>query len=189
MSFSPRIGFLAVLLSLLSLGQLSLAKGPTELRLRGYSVIPSPQKVSLQAEDIDFDATWAYRVGSIGPTHIAVRSLLNDLREFHAITLKPAVPPSKNVVRLAIVEGTVKTAGTGDVTSQGYLLKIAPGLIEIVGNGDPGLLYGVQTFLQLLKPCLAGDCWCRSLLLKTGRNMPCAFFIGTPSTIKTGLKP
>ena len=94
MSFSPRIAILAVLLSLLSFGQLSLAKGPTELRLHGYSVIPSPQKVSLQAEDIDFDATWAYRVGSIGPTHIAVRSLLNDLREFHAITLKPAVPSS-----------------------------------------------------------------------------------------------
>ena len=150
MSFSPRIGFLAVLLSLLSFSQLSLAKGPTELRLRGYSVIPSPQKVSLQAEDIDFDATWAYR--GVGATHVAVRSLLNDLREFHAITLKPAVPSSKNVVRLAIAAGTVKTAGNGDVTSQGYLLKVAPGLIEIVGNGDPGLLYGVQTLLQLLKP-------------------------------------
>jgi len=58
MSFAPRIGFLAVLLSLLSSGELSLAKGPTELRLRGYSVIPSPQKVSLQAEDIDCDGTW-----------------------------------------------------------------------------------------------------------------------------------
>ena len=66
----------------------------------------------------------------MGPTHIAVRSFLKDLREFHGLTLKPAVASSKNVVRLAIAEGTVKTAGTGDVTSQGYLLKIAPGLIE-----------------------------------------------------------
>jgi len=151
MSFAPRIGFLAVLLSLLSSGELSLAKGPTELRLRGYSVIPSPQKVSLQAEDIDFDGTWVYRATSVGPTHIVVRSFLKDLREFHGLSLKPAVASSKNVVRLAIAEGTVKTAGTGDVTSQGYLLKIAPGLIEIIGNGDPGLLYGVQTLLQLLK--------------------------------------
>ena len=95
-------------------------------------------------------------VASVGPTHIAVRSLLKDLREFHGLTLKPAVASSKNVVRLAIAEGTVKTAGTGDVASQGYLLKIAPGLIEIIGNGDPGLLYGVQTLLQLLKPLPGG---------------------------------
>jgi hexosaminidase len=143
--------------SLLLFAALSLATPRlTELRLRGYSVIPSPQKVSLQAEDIDFDGTWAYRATSVGPTHIAVRSLLKDLREFHGITLKPAVASSRNVVRLAIAEGTVKTAGTGDVASQGYLLKIAPGLIEIVGNGDPGLLYGVQTFLQLLKPLPGG---------------------------------
>jgi hexosaminidase len=143
---------LLVVLSLISFNQLSLATpSPTELRLRGYSVIPSPQKVSLHAEDIDFDGTWVYRGTSVGPTHIAVRSLLKDLREFHGLTLKPAVASSKNVVRLAIAEGTVKTAGTGDVASQGYLLKIAPGLIEIIGNGDPGLLYGVQTLLQLLK--------------------------------------
>lgn len=141
-----------MVLSLLSLAPLSLAKAPTELRLRGYSVIPSPQKVSLQADTVGFDATWSYRGTSISPTHIAVRSLLKDLREFHALTLKPASASSRNVVRLAIAEGTVKTAGTGDVSSQGYSLKIAPGLIEIVGNGDPGLLYGVQTLLQLLKP-------------------------------------
>jgi len=152
MSFVLRTRLLTVL-SLLLFAPLSLATpSPTELRLRGYSVIPSPQKVSLQAEDIDFDGTWAYRGTSVGPTHIAVRSLLKDLREFHALTPKPAVASSKNVVRLAIAEGTVKTAGTGDVASQGYLLKIAPGMIEIIGNGDPGLLYGVQTLLQLLKP-------------------------------------
>ena len=152
MSIAILVRFLT-LLSLLSVSQLSLARpGPTELRLRGYSVIPSPQKVMFQPEDIDFDATWAYHGGSLGPTHIAMRSLLKDLREFHALMLKPAVASSKNVVRLAIAEGTVKTAGTGDAASQGYLLKIAPGLIQIIGNGDPGLLYGVQTLLQLLKP-------------------------------------
>src|ERR1044071_10218053 len=115
MNFAPRIGFL-VTLSLLSFSQLSLATpNLTELRLRGYSVIPSPQKVMLQPEDIDFDGTWAYRGNSVGPTHIAVRSLLKDLREFHSLTLKPAVASSKNVVRFAIAAGTVKTAGTGDV--------------------------------------------------------------------------
>jgi hexosaminidase len=148
---------LLMVLSLFSIAQLSLARpSPTELRLRGYSVIPSPQEVILQPEDIDFDGTWAYRGTSVGPTHIAVRSLLKDLREFHGITLKPAVASSRNIVRLAIAEETVKTAGTGDVTSQGYLLKISPGLIEITGNGDPGLLYGIQTLLQLLKSCPGG---------------------------------
>src|SRR4030095_6210457 len=148
---------LPTVLSLLLFAALSLATPRlTELRLRAYSVIPAPQKVNLQAEDIDFDGTWAYRATSVGPTHIAVRSLLKDLREFHGITLKPAVASSRNEVRLAIAEGTVKTAGTGDVASQGYLLKIAPGMIEIIGNGDPGLLYGVQTLLQLLKAGLGG---------------------------------
>lgn len=150
MSCSLHRGLLAVL-SLLSFGsQLTLAApSPTDLRLRGYSVIPSPQQVSLQSEDIDFDGTWGYRSISVRPTHIAVRSLLKDLREFHALTLKPAVASGKNVVQLAVVQGTVKVAGTDDVASQGYLLKIAPGLIEVTGNGDPGLLYGVQTLTTL----------------------------------------
>ncbi|MSO23379.1 MAG: hypothetical protein EXQ58_09035 [Acidobacteria bacterium] len=147
MNLTIQLRFLRILL-LLSAGQLAwAAQLPTELRLRGYSVLPAPQKVVLQPQDLDFDASWTYRASPVGPTHIAIGSLLKDLQEFHALVLKPASASSRNVVRLTIADGTVKPPSTGDTAGQAYLLKIAPGIIEITGNGDPGLLYGVETLL------------------------------------------
>ncbi len=122
----------------------------TELFLRGYSVIPAPQKVLLAGGEIEFDRRWSLSA-QVPPGHIAVRSLLKDLREFHSLDLKPAAAPVNNAITLSIARGTVKTGADAEIDGQAYLLKIAPARIEIIGNSDPGLLYGVQTLLQLLK--------------------------------------
>jgi N-acetyl-beta-hexosaminidase len=135
----------------------ALAQTPTELFLRGYSVIPSPQKVELQAGDIEFDGSWAYDASHIAADHVAVRSLLGDLREFHLLELRPASAQAKNVVRLSVVKGAVKTGDDPEIEKQGYRLKIAPGSIDIAGNADQGLFYGVQTLLQLLRPGTRGN--------------------------------
>jgi hexosaminidase len=126
---------------------------PTQLFSRGYSVIPAPQKVNLQPVDIDFDGSWVYDSGPVGASHIAARTLVNDLKEFHSIELTPAGLRlrAKKSIRLSVVPGTVQTGADAENDKQAYRLKIAPGLIEITGNGHPGLFYGVQTLLQLLK--------------------------------------
>jgi hexosaminidase len=127
-------------------------QNPTELFLRGYSVIPTPQKVELQSGDIEFDEAWGYDAGKIAGDHIAVRSLLRDLKDFHLIELKPAGGQAKRSIRLAVSKGAINTGTDPEIEKQGYRLKIASDSIEITGNGDAGLFYGVQTLLQLLRP-------------------------------------
>ena len=132
------------------------AQQPTELFLRGYSVIPTPQRVELQDGEIEFNDSWVYDAGRIAKDHIAVRSLLRDLQEFHRIELRPASNQARNVIRLSVAKGAARAGADPEIEKQGYRLKIAPGLIEIAGNADQGLFYGVQTLLQLLRPGARG---------------------------------
>ena len=120
----------------------------TPLWLRGYSVIPTPQRVALAAGDVALEGNWRAEAVGLPDTHIALRSLRHDLKEFHGVELKPASSP---VIRLAVRSGTVAAEGNPELQAQGYRLSIAPRLIEITGNGDAGLFYGVQTLLQLLR--------------------------------------
>jgi len=148
---------LASLISLIFLAITpAAAQQPTDLFLRGYSVIPTPQKVVLDGKDIEFNDSWFYETGRIAKDHIAVRSLLRDLEEFHRIQLRPAANQAKNVIRLSVEKGTVQTGADEEIEKQGYRLKIAPGSIDITGNTDQGLFYGVQTLLQLLRPDARG---------------------------------
>lgn len=99
-------------------------------------------------DDVSFDASWSYRAEGIPATHIAVRSLTGDLKQFHRLTL---ASPSARAVVLSVKPGTVSVPGDAALAPQGYRLQITNTRIEITGNGDAGLLYGVQTLLQLLK--------------------------------------
>jgi hexosaminidase len=130
----------------------AFAQRPTELFLRGYSVIPTPQKVELQDGEVEFNDSWVYDATRIAQGHIAVRSLIRDLQEFYRIELRPASNQAKNVIRFSIDRGAARAGADAEIEKQGYRLKIAPGLIEIAGNADQGLFYGVQTLLQLLRP-------------------------------------
>jgi hypothetical protein len=51
------------------------AMPPTDLFLRGYSVIPAPRRVDLQSGDIDFDGTWVFDAAAVG-TGAIFRALL-----------------------------------------------------------------------------------------------------------------
>jgi hypothetical protein len=120
----------------------------TPLWLRGYPVIPTPQRVTLGARDIAFDGGWRVDAGALPENHIAVRTLRGGLTEFHGVELPPA---SSRVIRLSIRPDAVATEGDPMVREQGYRLAIAPKAIEITGNGGSGLFYGVQTLVQLLR--------------------------------------
>ena len=148
---------LALLLSLFGLAfEASSAQSPTELYLHGYSVIPTPQKVELQNREIEFNETWTYDTSNVAKDHIAVRSLLGDLQAFQQIELSAATNQNQNIIRLAVAKSAVQTGNDPEIAKQGYRMKIAPGVIEITGNSDQGLFYGVQTLLQLLKPSPRG---------------------------------
>ncbi len=125
------------------------AQQVTDLRMRGFSVIPSPQVVRLAPGDVAFDGSWTVDAGKLAPAHIAVRSLLKDVAEFHVVRLRTAA--GGKVVRLAVAPGTVATKAAPEIDRQAYRLQVADGAIDITGNSDQGLFYGVQTLVQLLK--------------------------------------
>jgi hypothetical protein len=143
----------AALLPLLALAAVA-QPAPTELFLRGYSVIPAPQKVALLAGDIRIDGAWTYY--SAAQPGIAVHSLVQDFRDFHGIELKPAFAAGPQSIALRVTPGSVKGA-PAETAAQAYHLLIAPGRIEITANGESGLLYAVQTLVQLVKPGPAGQ--------------------------------
>ena len=148
----PRSWFSSAVITCLALcwtGQ--AAQSPSELFLRGYSVIPSPRTVRLQAGDLEFSRGWTYET-ALAANHIALRSLLADLREMQGVSIRPSEPGKTNVLVLAAKAGSVKTGAKKELERQAYRITAAPHRITIEGNSDQGLFYGVQTFLQLLKP-------------------------------------
>ena len=129
---------------------------PTSLCLSGYSVLPGPQKVQLESGEVVFDNAWSCDSSRLPRTHIAVRSLLKDLKDFYSIDLKPAGTQSRKKIILSVAAGTVNPIAGPEIKQQAYRLAISPDRIEVVGNSDQGLFYGVQTLLQLFKPSHPG---------------------------------
>lgn len=119
---------------------------PTDLFLRGYKVIPTPQRVNLRNGNVTIDAGWAVRSAD----NMAARSLLGDLVDFHSLQLRRVTNITSKVIRLEVSAGAV--AADSEVSDQAYRLTVEPGLVVITGNSAAGLFYGVQTFLQLLRP-------------------------------------
>ncbi len=135
--------------ALFSFAGLIGAQNPTPLSLRGCSVIPSPRTVQLQDGDVVLGGQWTLDDRKAGTNPIAVRSLAHDLAEFHSLHLPRGT--GAKVIRLAVSPGTVATRSEPGIDTQAYRLTIAEDAIEITGNGDAGLFYGVQTLVQLIK--------------------------------------
>lgn len=152
-------------LPLLLAGPAGAASPPpiTALWARGYSVVPTPQKVTLAAGETVVDGTWPIVASGLPTNHQALRWLMADLQEFHGLRLSPGQKPNQSKqIRLAVQPGSVspdKVPGAPTdpkILSQAYRLTVAANLIEITGNSDAGLFYGVQTLVQLLKRDASG---------------------------------
>ena len=124
---------------------------------RGYAVLPAPQKVALGPNDFEFTSAWHVELGpGVRPDEIAVQSLKERLQERFGLTLgRPGTPGT--VVRLAVAHDSVSVSGitNGDkaaLADQAYRLELSPDRVTITGNSATGLFYGVQTFVQLIKP-------------------------------------
>lgn len=121
---------------------------PTELYLRGHSVIPTPQRVELSAGNVGVDSSWRY--SSSGAPGIAVRALVEDLAAFHGLELKQAAAPGPRIIVLRVAPVSIPGAPE-ETSAQAYRLVAAPGRIEITASVGAGLFYGVQTLIQLIR--------------------------------------
>jgi len=120
----------------------------TELRARGYAVIPAPRQVELEEAQLRIDGSWRL-APDVDSDDIAVATLIAGLRDEHGLVLRGG--DGGGTIRLAVRSGSVVTGTEPEIDRQGYRLSMRPDRVEIAGNGPEGLFYGVQTLLQLLE--------------------------------------
>lgn len=127
------------------------------LTSRGYTVLPVPQKVALGPQDFVLTDGWQVVLErGLKADDIAVQSLKELLNERFGLHLAEA-GSGRGVIRLAVATKSVAIDGATDknndaIAEQAYRLILRPQEIRVTANATPGLFYGVQTLLQLIKP-------------------------------------
>jgi len=135
------------------------AETVSPLYARGYTVMPVPQRVKLADRDFRFGADWRLDLGAgIPRDDVAVQSLREELESRAQIILAgPNSRTAAGVLKLSVIPNSITVSGAADriqdaVADQAYRIVLAKQSISITGNALTGLFYGVQTFVQLLKP-------------------------------------
>jgi hypothetical protein len=113
----------------------------------GYSLIPAPQTTELTGEIAVLDTTWGV-LCELGEENRALRRLRTGAQELHGLAFNGT---SQKQILLKVVPDTVPGIDDLERAAQGYRLVISPSRVEILGNAEVGLFYGVQSFLQLLR--------------------------------------
>ncbi|MGI9070582.1 MAG: glycoside hydrolase family 20 zincin-like fold domain-containing protein [Bryobacteraceae bacterium] len=135
------------------------AASPSPLFARGYTVIPEPQKIELSGDDFAFGNGWRLVLDSgVGGDLGAVEILRDDLASRHGVYLETASKSgsASKTIRLAIKPGSVTIGSATDrdkdkLAEEAYRLDLSPQSIVITANAPPGLLYGAETLVQLVK--------------------------------------
>jgi hexosaminidase len=117
------------------------------LRGLGYSLIPAPQETVLTGHDFRVDESWRV-ISDTGI--IALESLIEGTRD-----IRFSGQGEREII-LAVRPGVLNRDLDESLARQGYRLSISSDRVEVAGNGEPGLLYGVQSLLQLMRPAAQG---------------------------------
>ena len=145
-----------VLLSFVSL--CVSASVTSQLFTRGYTVLPEPQQVTLSGRDVGFGTGWRLKLsGQITSNDIAVTSLLEGLESrFHLTVAEPSGTASAGVIHLTISPNSVAIGLAADrdtktLEEQSYMIDVSANAVHLTASAAPGLFYGVQTLLQLIR--------------------------------------
>ena len=126
---------------------------------RGYTALPSPQEVSLGQRDGEFTRDWRVKLeAGVGPADPAAVSFSEGLEARFGLKIERAGEEGggARIVSLSLEPEAVGVGQAADrdraaLAEQAYRILLTPERVRIEGNAPPGLFYGVQTFLQLLK--------------------------------------
>jgi hexosaminidase len=126
---------------------------------RNHAVVPAPQRAALKDAEFPFDSSWRLVIGKgIQPSDIALEILKEELQARFRIALKEGTPaPNTPALHLEVQPASVAIGEALDrerevLAREAYRIELAPQRIRIVANASPGLLYGVETLVQMLKP-------------------------------------
>jgi len=129
--------------------------GVSPLYIRGYVVIPEPQRIELKGNDFEFDNQWQLqRAQSVNGDDPAVLILTELLAERFDLRLSSS---GQRAIELAIRPEAVEPGEAVDrdkaaLARQAYRLELRPEHIFITANAPAGLFYAVETLVQLVKP-------------------------------------
>ncbi len=146
--------------ALLSFGGGANGWAVSPLYSRGYAVLPEPQRVTLGLDEIRFNSKWQLELrGGISPDDTAVRALEEGLKLRFGLTLNRITNRSSKskTLTLALAPGSVQVGEAADrdkamLGAQAYRIDLTADHVTITANSPPGLFYGAETFVQLLKP-------------------------------------
>ncbi|MEQ8552090.1 MAG: beta-N-acetylhexosaminidase [Cyclobacteriaceae bacterium] len=124
-----------------------------DLRSNGYSLIPAPQQIEISGTNIIVDQSWKVNVGT-GGTKVSYSGLVKGAESLLNLSFDGS--GSKEIV-LTVSDGLLdKFVADKELAKQGYKLTITADRVEVTGNSEMGLYYGVQSLLQLLRPLKNG---------------------------------
>jgi hexosaminidase len=119
-----------------------------DLRKIGFSLIPAPQETKLTGKKLVFNNSWSIQT-QLNINISAIKRLHSGAMEFYGINFTDR---GENKIYLEIKPGTITKNLKPELAQQAYNISITPGIIKITANAEAGLFYGVQSFLQLLRP-------------------------------------
>ncbi len=129
----------------------------TPLFARGYTVLPMPQSVTFSGTDFLLTSGWKLNLTGVNADDVAVATLREDLASRYGIKLADATVPgtAPGEIQLVIAPGCAAIGASTDrdraaLSEQAYVLNLKPQGIKICANASPGLLYGVETLIQLI---------------------------------------
>ena len=125
----------------------------TDLRSLGYSLIPAPQIAQLKGASIRLDSSWGVNC-ELGNENISLRRLRNGAEQLHGLVFNGT---GQQRVVLKVEPGTVTGIDDPERALQAYELNVTPNGVEVTGNGEAGLFYGVQSLLQLMRADQSGS--------------------------------
>ncbi len=136
-----------------------VAQTSSPLASAGYAVLPVPQKVTLIGNDFTLDDHWHLALErNVKESDVAVESLKEGLASRFQLNLAAggSIRPESGVIRLVLKPNSVSIGQALDrdrpvLADQAYRLTLDPSSVTITANASPGLFYGVQTLLQLIR--------------------------------------
>jgi hexosaminidase len=134
------------------------------LASRGYAVLPVPQQVTLTGKDFVLDNGWRLELeGAAKENDVAVESLRAALESRFHLSLSGTASgrSGSGVIQLDLRPNAVSIGQATDrnraaLAEQAYRLTLGPKTLKIAASAAPGLFYGVQTLIQLIRPRKGG---------------------------------
>jgi hypothetical protein len=135
------------------------AETASPLFTRGYTVLPTPQNVMLSGKNFAITSGWQLELAAgMKRDDVAVTTLNEELTARGRLTLAESrtARGGAGVIRLSVAPGSVTIGEAADrdkasLAEQAYRLVLKPQNISITANAPPGLLYGVETLIQLVR--------------------------------------